>query len=252
MKTKDALITYCTRIADNSLILGQRLAEWCSRGPILEEDLAMTNISLDLFGQAESMYEYIVSLKGTNECADDIAFLRSEREYVNALIVELPNGDFAYTMVKQFLYASFAKHLFTALANSNDETLKGLSEKALKEVKYHLRHSSEWLIRFGNGTAESKSRAQVALDDIWKYTSDMFEMDEVDNELISTGIAFDLKDIYTQWNFSVSEILKEANLNIPNYEFTIKGGYKGIHTEHLGHILAEMQYLQRAHPGAKW
>ncbi len=252
MNTKDALIKYCTRLADNNLILGQRLAEWCSRGPILEEDLAMTNISLDLFGEAESIYEYISTLTDNHLSADDIAFLRSEREYSNTLLVELPNGDFAYTMAKQFLYASFAKLLYTSLLNSNDETLKGLSEKALKEVKYHIRHSSEWLIRFGNGTSESKTRVQNALNDIWKYTDDMFEMDEVDNELISTGIAFDLKDIYTQWNFSVSEILKEAKLTKPSNGLSIKGGYKGIHTEHLGHILTEMQYLQRAHPGAKW
>ncbi|MBI3234085.1 MAG: phenylacetate-CoA oxygenase subunit PaaC [Bacteroidetes bacterium] len=252
MKTKDALIEYCTRLADNNLILGQRLAEWCSKGPILEEDLAMTNISLDLFGQAEAMYEYISELKDKKMNADQLAFLRSERQYLNNVLVELPNGDFAYTMAKLFLYSSFAKPLYMALSTSNDEVLKGLAEKALKEVKYHWRHSSEWLIRFGQGTVESKMRAQHALNDLWKYTSDMFEMNEVDEELISTGIGTNLKDIYNQWDFTVTEIISEAGLEKPTTTNAVVGGNKGFHTEHLGHILCEMQYLQRAYPGSEW
>ncbi len=252
MNTKEALYNFCLRLADNNIVLGQRLAEWCSRGPILEEDLAMTNISLDLFGEAESMYEYATTLVNNNSTADHLAFLRSEREYFNNLLVEQPNGDFAQTMMKQVLFSAFAKHLYEALCNSNDETLKGLAAKALKETKYHLRHSSEWIIRFGNGTEESMRRTQFALNELWRFTDDMFVMNEVDEELISMGISFNLNDIQAKWKFTISEIFAEANLQMPEATNIIKGGSKGIHTEHLGHLLCEMQYLQRAHPGATW
>ena len=252
MNTKEALYNFCLRLADNNIVLGQRLAEWCSRGPILEEDLAMTNISLDLFGEAESMYEYATTLVNNNSTADHLAFLRSEREYFNNLLVEQPNGDFAQTMMKQILFSAFAKHLYEALCNSNDETLKGLAAKALKETKYHLRHSSEWIIRFGNGTEESMRRTQFALNELWRFTDDMFVMNEVDEELISMGISFNLNDIQAKWKFTISEIFAEANLQMPEATNIIKGGSKGVHTEHLGHLLCEMQYLQRAHPGATW
>ncbi len=252
MNTKEALYNFCLRLADNNIVLGQRLAEWCSRGPILEEDLAMTNISLDLFGEAESLYEYAVSLMDNNSTADHLAFLRSEREYFNNLLVEQPNGDFAQTMMKQVLFSAFAKHLYEALCNSHDETLKGLSAKALKETKYHLRHSSEWIIRFGNGTEESIRRTQFALNKLWRFTDDMFVMNDVDEELISMGISFNLDDIHAKWKFTISEIFAEANLQIPDANNVITGGSKGFHTEHLGHLLCEMQYLQRVHPGATW
>ncbi|MDZ4757341.1 MAG: 1,2-phenylacetyl-CoA epoxidase subunit PaaC [Bacteroidota bacterium] len=252
MNTRDALYNFCLRLADNNLILAQRLAAWCSRGPILEEDLAMTNISLDLFGQAESMFEYAASLYDNKYTTDDLAFGRNERAYYNNLLVEQPNGDFAYTMMKQFLYSTFAKHLYEALSSSNDEMIAGLSAKALKEVKYHVRHSSEWVIRFGNGTEESIGRAQFALDELWRYTSDMFLMNETDTELISTGISTSLDDIYTKWEYEITEILNEANMLIPEYNNNIVGGHNAIHTEHLGHLLTEMQYLHHAHPEAKW
>jgi len=252
MKTKEAICNFCLRLADNNLILAQRLTEWCSRGPILEEDLAMTNIALDLFGQAESFFDYAASLNNNSKSADDLAFLRSEREYFNNLLVEQPNGDFAVTMMRQFLFSTFEKHLYEALSVSNDETIKGISTKALKEAKYHYRHSSEWLIRFGNGTAESKKRVQFAINELWRFTNDMFVMNDVDDELISTGISVNLNDIYSKWKYSVDEIMKEANITIPEYRDAIKGGSNGIHTEHLGHLLTEMQYLQRAHPGATW
>ena len=252
MKTKDALYNFCLRLADNNLVLGQRIAEWCSRGPILEEDLALTNISLDLFGQAETLYEYAVLLKEANITADDLAFLRNERQFYNSLIVEQPNGDFAFTIVRQFLYSTFARLMCEALMNSNDESLSGYATKALKEVKYHFRHSSEWIIRFGNGTEESKNRAQFALNELWRFTDDLFVMNDIDHELISVGISFSLDDIFGQWNFAVQEVLREANLFTPERFNVIKGGSNGIHTEHLGHMLSEMQYLQRVHPGAKW
>ncbi len=252
MKTKDALYNFCLRLADNNLVLGQRMAEWCSRGPILEEDLALTNISLDLFGQAETLYEYAVLLKEANITADDLAFLRNERQFYNSLIVEQPNGDFAFTIVRQFLYSTFARLMCEALMNSNDESLSGYATKALKEVKYHFRHSSEWIIRFGNGTEESKNRAQFALNELWRFTDDLFVMNDIDHELISVGISFSLDDIFGQWNFAVQEVLREANLFTPERFNVIKGGSNGIHTEHLGHMLSEMQYLQHVHPGAKW
>lgn len=252
MNTQQALYNYCLRMADNNLILAQRLAEWCSRGPILEEDLAMTNISLDLFGQAETLYEYAAMLAGNDTTADSLAFLRNERQYYNSLLAEQPNGDFAFTMMKQMLFSVFAKYLHEALCNSNDEIIKGFAVKALKEVKYHLRHSSEWLIRLGNGTEESHRRTQFALDELWRFTDDLFEMNETDEVLIAAGIAVNLEEISESWNNAVMEILHEAGLELKESENIIKGGYNGLHTEHLGHILCEMQYLQRIHPGAIW
>jgi len=251
MKTKEALYNFCLRWADNNLIFAQRLSEWCSCGPFLEEDLAMSNIALDLFGQAEMLYEYAAG-QGENQTADHLAFLRNERQFMNALMVEQPNGDFAYTMMKLFLYSAFTVYLYEDLKTSNDEMIKGFAAKALKEVKYHYRHSSEWIIRLGNGTDESLKRAQFALDELWRFTDDMFMMNDVDEELISVGISIDLKIIYGKWMFAVEEVIREACLNIPVPGNVIRGGYNGIHTEHLGHLLSEMQYLQRAYPGAKW
>lgn len=252
MNTKEALYNYCLRLGDNNLILGQRLAEWCSKGPILEEDLAMTNLSLDHFGQAEFIYEYAAELNEKNSTADEIAFQRNEREYCNALIVEQPNGDFAFTMVKQMLFSSFAKHLYESLSTSNDKKLSELTARALKEMKYHFRHSSEWIIRLGNGTEESHKRTQQALNELWMFTDDLFEMNQVDRILIEVGISVDLSVLHSKWKDVVGNVLKIANLNIPQRNNMIKGGYNGMHTEHLGHLLCEMQHLQRAYPQAKW
>lgn len=252
MNKNEATYNYVLRLADNSMILAQRLAEWCSRGPILEEDLAMTNISLDLLGQAENFYNYAAELKGNTVTADQLAFLRSEREYLNNLLVEQPNGDFAFTMMRQLMYSCLAKHWYEGLLISKDEVLASLAAKALKEVKYHLRHSSEWIIRFGNGTEESQQRNAFALTELWRFTEDMFEMNEVDEMLLSEGIVVNLKDIYPMWKAEMTFILEEAGMQIPEVHNTIKGSLQGIHTEHLGHLLCEMQYLQRAHPGAEW
>ena len=252
MNTQQAIYQYCLRLADTSLIASQRLAEWCSKGPTLEEDLAMTNISLDLIGQAEAFYTYAATISATETSADNLAFLRTEREYFNNLLVEQPNGDFAQTMMKTMLVSAFQKHLYEALSNSNDESIKGIAAKALKEVKYHFRHSSEWLIRLGNGTAESHSRCEFALNELWRFTNDLFVMNGVDEELISLGIAVNLNDIYSLWKLSVDEVLVASNVAIKDESNVIIGGYNAKHTEHLGHILCEMQYLQRAHPGASW
>lgn len=252
MTTNDALFNYCLRLADNNLVLAQRLAEWCSKGPFLEEDLALTNMSLDLIGQAESLYEYAATLKKDSLTADKLAFLRSEREYYNCLLVEQPNGDFAFTMVKQFLFSAFLKNLYQQLSNSNNDILKGFAAKSIKEINYHFRHSSDWIIRFGNGTEESKQRVQNAFDELWRFKDDMFVMNTTDDELIKAGIGINLESVFSQWSFDVEEILPKAHLMIPEIINAIKGGYIGIHTEHLGHILCEMQYLQRAHPGSNW
>ncbi|MDI1232672.1 MAG: phenylacetate-CoA oxygenase subunit PaaC [bacterium] len=251
MTTKIELYNFVLRLADDNLILAQRLAEWCSCGPILEEDLAMTNISLDLLGQAEDFYEYASELNG-EKSEDELAFLRSEREYYNHLLVEQPNGDFACTMLRQMLYSTYAKFLYEALLNSRDEKLVALATKGLKEVKYHFRHSSEWIIRFGKGTKESNERTKNALVELWRFTSDLFEMNETDKVLITSGISFSLRDIYPLWKAEISNVLEEAGLEIPNSENNIIGGINGIHTEYLGHLLSEMQFLQRAYPGAKW
>ncbi|HRE24442.1 MAG TPA: phenylacetate-CoA oxygenase subunit PaaC [Bacteroidia bacterium] len=252
MKTKDALYNYCLRLADSNMIHGQRLAEWCSRGPFLEEDIALSNMSLDMIGQAEMLYEYASTQSEAEHSADDLAFRRSEREYFNCLLVEQENGDFAQTMMKVFLYSAFAKQLYESLLNSNNETLSGFAAKAIKEVKYHLRHSSEWLIRFGNGTDESKRRVQQAVTNLWRFTQDMFEMNDADAALVDSGISFTTETLSAKWQLNVNEIFAAANINIPEPNNTITGGYNGIHTEHLGVMLCEMQYLQRAYPDAKW
>lgn len=252
MNTKEALINYCLRLGDNNLVLGQRFAEWCSYGPILEEDLAMTNFSLDYFGQAELYYNYAAELEAKGNDADFFAYHRNERQYFNALIVELPNGDFAMTMMKQFLFSAFAKLNFEALSASLDKTLADLAARSLKEVKYHFRHSSEWVVRFGKGTEESKLRAQNALNDLWMYTFDMFETTETDTELIELGLIYNHKDLFNQWNIVVNEILNQADLVVPTSVYMSKGGYLGNHTEYLGHLLCELQYLQKSHQGASW
>lgn len=252
MNVKQATRQYALRWADNNLILSQRMAEWCSKGPILEEDLAMTNIALDCLGQAENFYQYAADLSEQATSADELAFLRSEREYFNCLLVEQPNGDFAQTMVRQLLFSVFARHVYESLLKSSDETLVSLAAKGLKEVKYHIRHSSEWVIRFGKGTDESRQRTSFGLHELWRFTLDMFEMNAVDEILISEGIGVDLDNIYPLWKAEIGHVLDEAGLAVPESGNTIKGGIEGIHTEHLGHLLCEMQYLQRAHPGAQW
>lgn len=252
MDKKEALYNFCLRLGDNNLILGQRLAEWCSNGPILEEDLALTNLSLDHFGQADFMYEYACLLEGKSRTSDDLAFHRNEREYFNSLLAEQPNGDFAVTMMKQLLFSAFAQHLYEALSSSNDETLSALAARALKEVKYHFRHSSDWIIRLGNGTEESHQRVQKALNQLWMYTDDLFVMNHTDEVLIEANISVDLNSLHLKWNSLINDVLKPANIIVPQDSHMIKGGCNGLHTEHLGHLLCEMQYLQKTYPLAKW
>src|SRR5690606_23429015 len=210
MNTKDALYNYTVRIADDSLILGQRISEWCGHGPILEEDIALTNIALDLIGQATNLYEYAAQLENSDKDADQIAFLRIEREYKNLLLVEQKNEDFGYTIARQFYFDVFRKIFFEALQNSKDKQLAAIAEKSLKETKYHLKHSSEWLIRLGDGTEESHERIQEAVDFMWKFTDEIFFMDEVDQVLIEAGIAVDLESLKSTWKSYVAQIISEA------------------------------------------
>ena len=247
----NSLFTYTLRIADSSLILGQRMSEWCSKGPTLEEDIALSNISLDLFGQANGFYEYASQLNGTKS-ADDLAFLRNEREFFNHQIVEIENGNFGDTIVRNFLHDTFNYLFYCDLANSKDETLAALAAKSLKEVKYHLRHSKNWLIRLGDGTEESNTIVQQALDNIWQYTSELFEMDEIDNELLNLGIGVNNTELKNEWNEIINNTLEKAKLTRPDDSYMATGGNKGMHTEYLGLLLAEMQFLQRAYPHAKW
>ena len=246
-----SLFTYTLRIADSSLILGQRMAEWCSNGPTLEEDIAMSNISLDLFGQANGFYEYAARLDGSKS-ADELAFKRNEREFFNHQLAEQENGNFGTTTVRNFLHDVFNFLFYTQLASGKDETLAALAAKSLKEVKYHLRHSTNWLIRLGDGTEESNTKAQEALELLWQYTGELFEMDEIDNELLTIGIAVDNKALKLKWDEIVNSTLKKAKLKRPKDGYMATGGKKGMHTEYLGFLLAEMQFLHRAYPDAKW
>ena len=242
---------YILRIADTTLILSQRLSEWCSKGPSLEEDIALSNISLDLLGQANGLLEYVSKL---NEeiSPDEYAFKRDEREFYNFQICEIENGHFGDTIIRQFLIDVYFKLYYQELEKSKDETLSALATKSLKEVSYHLRHSSNWVIRLGDGTQESKDKIQKSLNNIWKYTGEFFEMDELDEKMLKEKIGVNNKNLKKDWNKLVDETLNKAKLKKPEDGYMMTGSRKGIHTEMLGKILSEMQYLPRAYPDAKW
>ena len=247
----NSLFTYTLRIADSSLILAQRMSEWCSKGPTLEEDIAMSNIALDMFGQANGFYQYAAQLDG-NKSADELAFRRNEREFFNHQLVEQENGNFGTTMVRNFLHDVFNFLFYTELSKSKDETLSALASKSLKEVKYHLRHSRNWLIRLGDGTVVSNTKVQDALEELWMYTGELFEMDNLDTELLNRGIAVDNTALKSEWDRMINKTLLKAKLTRPKDTYMATGGKKGLHTEYLGFILSEMQFLQRAYPDAKW
>lgn len=249
---KEAKFEYLLRLGDSSLIIGHRLSEWCGHGPILEEDIALINIALDFVGNATSLLTYAAQVEGKGRTEDELAYLRNEREYRNLLITEQPNGDYAATIVRQFLYDVYTYLLYEELKNSKDETLAAIAAKSHKEITYHLRHSTEWMYRLGDGTEESHQRMQNAVNELWMFTGDLFDMDEVDAILIKEGIAPDLNKIKDAWEKRVKEVITEATLQVPTTAAKQKGSREGRHTEHLGYLLAEMQYLQRAYPGAKW
>ncbi len=246
------LFQYTLRMADDSLILGHRVSEWCGHGPILEEDIALTNIALDLIGQATNLLEYAAATENMGRSADDLAFLRFDRDFRNLLLVEQKNGDFATTITRQFFFDAFRKPFFEALTQSKDAQLAAIAEKSLKETKYHLKHSSEWMIRLGDGTKESHERVQEAVNDLARFTDELFYIDEIDEAMIRAGIGVDLNNIKPQWKAYVNEVFAEATLEFPEVKWPQKGGRTGMHSEHLGYLLAEMQFMQRAYPGMEW
>jgi ring-1,2-phenylacetyl-CoA epoxidase subunit PaaC len=248
----NATFEYLLRLADDRLVLGHRLSEWCGHAPILEEDIALANIALDLVGQASMLLKLAGEIEGKGRSEDTLAYFRDTIEFRNAQLVELPNGDFATTIVRQFLFDAWDVLLLERLTSASNETLAGIAAKALKEAKYHLRHSAEWVRMLGDGTAESHQRAQRALDELWPYTAELFLTDDIDRSAIAAGIGVDVEAFRTRWRETVDRVMAEATLTIPKDGFAPRGGRIGRHTEHLGRMLADMQSLARAHPGASW
>jgi ring-1,2-phenylacetyl-CoA epoxidase subunit PaaC len=246
------LVLYTLRRADDALILGHRLSEWCGHAPMLEEDMALANMGLDLLGQARELYSYAARVEGNGNDEDKFAYLRDVRQYRNLLLVEQPNGDFARTMVRQFFYAVFADLYWRAMMKSQDATLAAIAAKSEKESAYHVRHSSEWMVRLGDGTEESHARAQTAIDDLWGFTGEMFETDEAERALIDADIAADPVTLRPSWLKTISEIVSQATLTLPKSGWMQQGGRSGRHSEHLGHLLSELQSMQRTFPGATW
>lgn len=252
MENKEALFNYLLRLGDNSTILGHRLSEWCGHGPELEEDIAIINTALDLLGHARSFYTYAGQVEGKGRTEDDLAYLRKEKEYINALITETPNGHYGDTIARQFLFDQFNYLLFSELVNSKDETIAAIAAKAVKEIRYHLRRSTDWTLRLGDGTEESHDKIQQSFNELWSFTADMFVQDESDDVIIKEGFGPDLSAIYPIWKEKVKEVLTEATLETPEDGWMQSGSKKGRHTEHMGHILTELQYMQRVYPGAEW
>lgn len=241
------LIDYTLHLADTTLILSQKNSEWCGHGPILEQDIAITNISLDLLGQARNFYQYAATSKNDGSTEDSLAYLRTEREFKNLLLVEQQNGDWGQTILRQYLFSQYQLLLFQQLQQHSDEQLAAIATKAIKETTYHVRWSSEWVIRLGDGTDESHNRMLHAIDELWRYTGELFEAADYE-----TALGIDLTSIKQTWNEKVTAVFDEAKLPVPQNIFVQKGGKQGAHTEQLGYILTELQYLQRTYPGAKW
>jgi ring-1,2-phenylacetyl-CoA epoxidase subunit PaaC len=246
------LFKYVVSLADDALVLGHRLSEWSGRGPSLEEDIALSNLALDLIGQARLFYAYAGEVEGQGRGEDDLAYLRDEHAFANLLLVEQPNGDFAATMVRHLLYAAFMHPYLQALQKSADARLAEIAAKAVKEMAYHVRHAAEWVIRLGDGTEESHARAAAALDELWMYTGELFAMDDGERALVRKGVAVDREAVKPAWDATVDRVLAAATLKRPGDRWMQDGGRGGRHSEHLGHLLAEMQVLHRAHPGATW
>ena len=247
------LLLHTLRLADTALVLGHRLSEWTGRAPMLEEELALANVALDLIGQARSLYAYAAELEGKGRTEDDLAFLRDAPEYRNLLIAEQPNGDFAFTVLRQLFVSAFLHPYWRAHAASGDATLAAVAAKAEKEAAYHLRHAGEWTIRLGDGTDDSHRRMLDALEELWPFTGEMFEADENDCLLIAQRLAPDPAALRPEWDATVARVFAEATLPVPPAGAWMQsGGRRGVHSEHLGHMLAVMQHLPRAHPGAAW
>jgi len=244
---KSSLIDYILHLADTNLILAQRNAEWCGHGPILEQDIAITNISLDLLGQARNFYQYAASLIGNNATEDSLAYLRKEREFKNCLLVEQPNNDWAQTILRQFFFSAYQFLLYEKLQHNAGGQIAAIAAKALKEVTYHQRWSSEWVIRLGDGTEESRNRMLTAIEELWRYTGEFFIAAGYEAEA-----GFEVASLQQAWLQKVTEVFEEATLPVPEKTFMQTGGKTGVHTEHLGYILTDLQYLQRTYPGAEW
>jgi ring-1,2-phenylacetyl-CoA epoxidase subunit PaaC len=243
---------YVLRIADTCLILGQRLSEWCGHAPALEEDIAMANIALDLIGQARALLAHAGQLDGNGHSEDQLAFLRDERDYFNPTIVELPRGDFAFTTLRNAMVATFLKHLWQRLASSTDAELAAIAGKALKEARYHQQHAADWVVRLGDGTDESTRRMQDALDTLWRYAAELFDADAVDDAAAASGLGPRWADLHEPWLADMRAMLADARLPVPAASAFRSTGRQGVHSEHMGFILAEMQHLQRSFPGGVW
>jgi len=256
MTTDRDLFDYLLRLADSDLILAQRLGEWIGHGPVLEEDIAFANVGLDLLGQARMWFAYASEVEtrmtGRGRTEDELALLRDGGDFRNLLLVEQPNGNYADTIARQFYFDAWHQLLLTKLARSADARIAEIAAKALKEVTYHVERSTDWIIRLGDGTDVSRARMQAAIDVLWPYTGEMFTADTTDRVLMVDGMACDPESLLAPWRERVGAVLSEATLTLPSAEWMQRGGKQGVHTEHLGHVLAEMQWLQRAYPGAQW
>ncbi len=250
--TKSLVLEYTLQLADSSFILAHRLSEWCGHGPILEQDMAMSNIALDLLGEARSLYQYAAELEGKGRSEDDLAFLRVATDYKNPLLVEHSNGNFADTVVRQFIFDTFHYYLLQQLKHGKDDRLAAIAEKSFKEVSYHIKWSSEWVIRLGDGTDESKQKVEAAIERLWPYSGELFTMTATEKALLELDILPDYALIKEQWNAHVAKVLQSATLAIPANVFMQLGGKEGKHTEALGFALAELQYMQRTYPGMEW
>ena len=252
MTTENAVRDYAVRLGDDALILGHRISEWSSRGPFLEEDLALTNVALDYVGRARMFFSYAAELSGDGATEDQFAYQRDCREFTNLLIHELPKGDFAFTMARQYLVDVYSVAFMAALKNSSDESLSGIASKAIKESEYHLRRSADWILRLGGGTEESNRRLQDAVNELWGFTPELFELDSLEADLVAAGIAVDVVSLRGDWERTVRATFAEANITIPEENWQVSGGRQGNHTEWLGHLLSDLQFVQRAYPGLEW
>lgn len=252
MSNDNAVRDYAVRLGDDALILGHRLSEWCSNAPFLEEDLALSNVALDYIGRARMFYSYAADLSGEDYDEDWFAFQRDCRDFSNTLIHELPRGDFAFSMARQYLVDVYVVAFMRELKNSADPTLAAIAGKAIKESEYHLRRSADWMLRLGDGTEESKRRLQDAVNELWGFTPELFEMDDLERDLAEKGVAVDTTALLPAWDATVRQTFSTAGISIPDEDWQVSGGRQGKHTEWLGHILSDLQFVQRAYPGLEW
>ena len=252
MGTEISVKEYAVRLGDDALILGHRLSEWCRNAPFLEEDLALSNVALDFIGRARMFYAYAAELSGQDVTEDTFAYQRDCREFKNHLIHELPRGDFAFTMVRQYFVDVYSLAFMTSLLKSNDSRLAAIAGKAIKESEYHLRRSEEWMMRLGDSTQESHRRLQSAVDELWRFTGELFDQDSPERKLVADGVAVDTRALEADWNQTITATMSKISIEIPKDELQVTGGREGKHTEFLGFLLSELQFLQRAYPGLEW